>query len=308
MAAAWRSARSATRAARWRRSPPTRRAATSCRCATRSTCSVRNSPQRMSRHASSAFEQAVVDGWICWAFSNHDVVRHVSRWTGRAAIPTASPNSRSSCWFRCAARSASTRARSWGWRRPTSPSRICAIPTASASGRPSRAATAAARRWSGKAASRMPASRPASRGCRCPRRIAAARSTSQQGEPGFGACALSPGAGVPPRAPGAGRRHASNSSPPMAMCWPSSAATATSGCFASSTSPATRRNGSFPAELGQPQIVGRRRAWCAHRGHGRRARRAVVLLREDRLGEGGCSGLPINFICTRQRGYRFVTS
>ena len=29
-----------------------------------------------------AFETAVVDGWICWAFSNHDVMRHVSRWTG----------------------------------------------------------------------------------------------------------------------------------------------------------------------------------------------------------------------------------
>lgn len=28
-----------------------------------------------------AFEDAVKDGWVCWAFSNHDVVRHVSRWT-----------------------------------------------------------------------------------------------------------------------------------------------------------------------------------------------------------------------------------
>ncbi|PSJ61392.1 alpha-glucosidase family protein [Pseudaminobacter soli (ex Li et al. 2025)] len=28
-----------------------------------------------------AFENAVKDGWVCWAFSNHDVVRHVSRWT-----------------------------------------------------------------------------------------------------------------------------------------------------------------------------------------------------------------------------------
>ncbi|RWA68538.1 MAG: DUF3459 domain-containing protein [Mesorhizobium sp.] len=28
-----------------------------------------------------AFETAVADGWVCWAFSNHDVVRHVSRWT-----------------------------------------------------------------------------------------------------------------------------------------------------------------------------------------------------------------------------------
>jgi len=28
-----------------------------------------------------SFEKAVTDGWICWAFSNHDVIRHVSRWT-----------------------------------------------------------------------------------------------------------------------------------------------------------------------------------------------------------------------------------
>jgi len=32
------------------------------------------------RKCVTAFEQQVVDGWICWAFSNHDVVRHVSRW------------------------------------------------------------------------------------------------------------------------------------------------------------------------------------------------------------------------------------
>ncbi len=28
-----------------------------------------------------AFEEIVGDGWPCWAFSNHDIVRHVSRWT-----------------------------------------------------------------------------------------------------------------------------------------------------------------------------------------------------------------------------------
>lgn len=27
-----------------------------------------------------AFETTVRDGWVCWAFSNHDVPRHVSRW------------------------------------------------------------------------------------------------------------------------------------------------------------------------------------------------------------------------------------
>lgn len=27
-----------------------------------------------------AFEETVKDGWVCWAFSNHDVVRHATRW------------------------------------------------------------------------------------------------------------------------------------------------------------------------------------------------------------------------------------
>jgi alpha-glucosidase len=34
----------------------------------------------------SAFEAIVGDGWPCWAFSNHDVERHVSRWAGTAGL------------------------------------------------------------------------------------------------------------------------------------------------------------------------------------------------------------------------------
>ena len=33
------------------------------------------------------FERTVTDGWICWAFSNHDVIRHVTRWTPEGADP-----------------------------------------------------------------------------------------------------------------------------------------------------------------------------------------------------------------------------
>jgi alpha-glucosidase len=36
-----------------------------------------------------AFEAAVSDGWVCWAFSNHDVVRHVTRWTRPGGDPDA---------------------------------------------------------------------------------------------------------------------------------------------------------------------------------------------------------------------------
>ena len=36
-------------------------------------------PDRV-REVVNEFEQAAPDGWSCWAFSNHDVVRHASRW------------------------------------------------------------------------------------------------------------------------------------------------------------------------------------------------------------------------------------
>ncbi len=35
------------------------------------------------------FEAAVTDGWVCWAFSNHDVIRHVTRWTKPGGDPEA---------------------------------------------------------------------------------------------------------------------------------------------------------------------------------------------------------------------------
>ena len=38
-------------------------------------------PERV-RNVQNAFSAAAPDGWACWAFSNHDVVRHVSRWGG----------------------------------------------------------------------------------------------------------------------------------------------------------------------------------------------------------------------------------
>lgn len=39
------------------------------------------------RQSVEAFEARVKGGWICWAFSNHDVMRHVSRWAGRGRDP-----------------------------------------------------------------------------------------------------------------------------------------------------------------------------------------------------------------------------
>ena len=151
MTVARQSARSATRAARstpWR---PTPAAATSSTCATPSTCSGEAFSPEHVRGCVEAFEAKVTDGWVCWAFSNHDVVRHVSRWTPPGGDPEARrQNSRSPCSPACAVRSACTRARNSAWKRPNWPSRICAIPTAYGSGQASRAATAAARRWYGR--------------------------------------------------------------------------------------------------------------------------------------------------------------
>ncbi|MFZ1682142.1 MAG: alpha-glucosidase [Rhizobiaceae bacterium] len=36
-----------------------------------------------------AFENAAPDGWACWAFSNHDVMRHATRWAADEADPRA---------------------------------------------------------------------------------------------------------------------------------------------------------------------------------------------------------------------------
>ena len=41
------------------------------------------------RKCITAFETVVTDGWICWAFSNHDVIRHVTRWTKPGGSPEA---------------------------------------------------------------------------------------------------------------------------------------------------------------------------------------------------------------------------
>jgi alpha-glucosidase len=41
------------------------------------------------RSCVTAFESRVTDGWVCWAFSNHDVMRHVSRWARPGDDPDA---------------------------------------------------------------------------------------------------------------------------------------------------------------------------------------------------------------------------
>ena len=50
-------------------------------------------PQKISaprvRAVLEAFDEVAADGWSCWAFSNHDVVRHASRWAAGEPDPQA---------------------------------------------------------------------------------------------------------------------------------------------------------------------------------------------------------------------------
>jgi glycosidase len=55
----------------------------------------------------SDYEEAIGDGWACWAFSNHDVMRHASRWN----LGEDARRLYAGCFCACAARSASTRGR-----------------------------------------------------------------------------------------------------------------------------------------------------------------------------------------------------
>ena len=129
-------------------------------------------------------------------------MRHVSRWTqtgrrhatgvAKLAISLLAALRGSICLYQ---------GEELACRRPNSPSRICAIPTASASGRPSRAATAAARRWSGKRQAptcRLFAAQAMAAGARDASRAGRRPTATHQASV---LAALSAGAGFPPRHP-----------------------------------------------------------------------------------------------------------
>ena len=137
-----------------------------------------------SAHGARRSKRGCSDGWPCWAFSNHDVQRAVTRWgNGQPATPPARRSS--SRWsVRCAARSACTRARNWACRKPTCRSRrlqdpygIAFWPTLQGPRRLPHAD--AVERW--RRACRLQQRR--SRGCRCPPRIATWHVAAQDADP-----------------------------------------------------------------------------------------------------------------------------
>ena len=192
----------------------------------------------------SAFEQSVVDGWICWAFSNHDVVRHVSRWArpgadtdsvAKFAIDLLVSLRGSICLYQGEELGLEEAdiafedlrdpygIRFW----PAFKGRDgCRTPMVWESGAAEcrlhdRQAVAAGARGAS-----PPCGRPRAR------------------RPRLGARALSPGAGVPPSAPGAGCRHDRIPRRRWRCAGVCPRYWRASGCFASSTLPATRPNGS----------------------------------------------------------------
>ena len=129
------------------------------------------------RKCVTAFEQQVVDGWICWAFSNHDVVRHVSRWTAAGRRHRDDGQIRDRAAGFAARLDLPLRGRgagpAGGRDRLRGSARSLRHPLLAGLQGPRRLPHADAL---GKRPRRMPASRPASRGCRCRERIAPARS------------------------------------------------------------------------------------------------------------------------------------
>ena len=136
--------------------PSTPMAAGSTSPTASTSCACPGTPKGI-RDTIAQLEKTIGDGWGCWSFSNHDVRRVVTRWGGddppealRRLVPV--------LLGACAARSASTRARSWASRRRCSPSSSSRTRSASPSGPPSPAATAAARPCPGSRLRPRPAS------------------------------------------------------------------------------------------------------------------------------------------------------
>ena len=141
--------------------------------------------------------------------------------------------------------------------KPSLPSRICRILTASASGRNSRAATAAARRWCGRRPRRMAASRRQSRGCRCRGSTCRSRLTGSRATE-LDAGALPPLPRLSAELIRLSPRARSSSSRSTATRSPSPAATATRRSSAPSISGRSR----------QPSTLGHGRTVHALDGHG----------------------------------------
>ena len=129
------------------------------------------------------FGKVASDGWSCWALSNHDVVRHATRWAKDEPDSQAYLKVISALLMSLRGSVCLYQGEELGLDEAELASKTCRTPTASASGPNSRAATAAARRWCGKQPSRMPAFPRASRGCRCRLAMRGKRSTRSKAIP-----------------------------------------------------------------------------------------------------------------------------
>ena len=190
--------------------------------AARAVVGARRSPTSSAR----TLEQlAEVDAAPTWVLSNHDVVRHATRYGGGAGRPRPRPGGHARDAGAARARRTSTRARSSASRRSTSPGGAAPGPR-SGCAPGATGATAAGCRSRGPATRRRTASGPgpASPGCRSRSTGPTAHGGRPGGGPGLDAGVLPGRAGRPPQARGRrrrGRRAARRSAP---TCWPSGGA------------------------------------------------------------------------------------
>ena len=106
-------------------------------------------------------DDVAADGWACWAFSNHDVKRHASRWDYRLPHSACLPR----CLCVCVGRCVCIRAKSLGCQRPMLPLKTCRTPTALSFGQSLKAVMGAAPQWCGSRPTKMVPLRRVVLGC-----------------------------------------------------------------------------------------------------------------------------------------------
>ncbi len=114
------------------------------------------------------FMEGGTDAWACWAFSNHDVTRHATRWADGLEDRDAVLRLAAALLLSLRGSACLYQGEELGLNEADIRSRTSSIPGASGSGRRSRGATGAARPWSGTPMRRTAASpRPPAPGCPC---------------------------------------------------------------------------------------------------------------------------------------------
>ncbi len=134
---------------------------------------------RLFREDAGHLRKGAGDAWACWALSNHDTVRHASRNMPFTKDPLRQGKLMAAVQLSLRGSICIYEGDELGLTEADLAYEDLVDPTASASGRSSRAATAAARRCPGRPTPSMPASRLPKPCCRCRRNTASVPPTSR---------------------------------------------------------------------------------------------------------------------------------